>query len=140
VILDGPPSVRSDGTVTDRFAGGFIERNQYDANKASWRPPFISKQAVELLWTGIKSADGGLVPPHTGAVFVEVPEGQIRSRPGATFRLHKQCGFALRSGAPRGLGAFRISPICLSPQAADRGSVGIHIFDGQLAFSTKGNS
>jgi len=34
------------------FAGGFIERNQYDANKASWRPPFISKQAVELLWTG----------------------------------------------------------------------------------------
>jgi hypothetical protein len=32
----------------DRFAGGFIERNQCDANKASWRPPFISKQAVEL--------------------------------------------------------------------------------------------
>jgi hypothetical protein len=30
------------------FAAGFIERNQCDANKASWRPPFISKQAVEL--------------------------------------------------------------------------------------------
>jgi hypothetical protein len=26
---------------------------------------------------------------------------------------------------------------CLSPQAADRGSVGIHIFDGQLAFQPK---
>ncbi len=38
---------------------------------------------------------------------------------------------------PRGLEAFRISPICLSPQAADRGSVGIHIFDGQLAFEPK---